>query len=421
MSTRYRVSVRRDEFIEWIKNLLMTPFVLHAHLQPAAEIRLKEARQYQRSLAIADARRRYAEIWFDIEALIQDHRRHMEHGDTQPSKLKVLVPSIGEFFTDLPLRDAFLIVDQKRFISSRRFVAPSFNDIRHVLSVAQLLAHARSNDLKLITFDGDLTLYEHGQGIEPDSEILPLLLDLLKRDIRVVILTAAGYPDKSGQRYKERFHGLLDGIRDSQELTDAQRQSFAVLGGECNYLFKYCEAGLQHVADEEWMLDEMKVWRDEDITKLLNLAESVLRECIDIMSLPAQIIRKQRSVGLVPTAGRLTRETLEEVVLAVQRTLQSQNKANIPFCAFNDCDVWVDIGDKALGARCLQKYFGGILPRQTLHCGDQYNSSGNDIRTRTVATGMWVGGVDDTVNWLGMFREMSKHDGAYFSHRGTYR
>lgn len=43
------------------------------------------------------------------------------------SKLKMLVPTIGMFFTPLPLKEAFLITEPQRSISQRRFVAPSFN------------------------------------------------------------------------------------------------------------------------------------------------------------------------------------------------------------------------------------------------------------------------------------------------------
>ena len=45
------------------------------------------------------------------------------------SKLKMLVPTIGIFFTPLHLREAFLTTEPHRAISQRRFVAPSFNGI----------------------------------------------------------------------------------------------------------------------------------------------------------------------------------------------------------------------------------------------------------------------------------------------------
>lgn len=94
------------------------------------------------------AARRYAEIMLDVEGLIQDHSSqsfvlsfhcaasliatvaHQNDGTDARSKLKFLVPSVGSFFTPLPLKRAFLYQDERRKISARRFVPPSFNDIR---------------------------------------------------------------------------------------------------------------------------------------------------------------------------------------------------------------------------------------------------------------------------------------------------
>ena|SRR5277367_5831575 len=50
------------------------------------------------------------------------------------SKLKMLVPTIGVFFTRLPLKKAFLTTEPQRAISQRRFVAPSFNGIPSLYS-----------------------------------------------------------------------------------------------------------------------------------------------------------------------------------------------------------------------------------------------------------------------------------------------
>lgn len=46
-------------------------------------------------------------------------------------------------------------------------------------------------------------------------------------------------------------------------------------------------------------------------------------------------------------------------------------------------DVFVDIGDKSLGVRSCQRYFGGIEGAKTLHVGDQFLSVGaNDFKVR---------------------------------------
>lgn len=96
-------------------------------------------------------------------------------------------------------------------------------------------------------------------------------------------------------------------------------------------------------------------------------------------------------IGLVPDKSRLTRECLEEAVIASQRTLSYHPIAEkIPFCCFNGgSDVWVDVGDKSLGVSVLQRYFQssapsnafGIWGGNTLHVGDQFMSlGGNDFK-----------------------------------------
>jgi len=84
----------------------------------------------------------------------------------------LLVPSIGTFFTRLPLADAFKYQDRRRFISSRRFVPPSFNDIRLILNTAQIMGLTAAGPIDLATFDGDVTLYDDGKSLEPDNEVI---------------------------------------------------------------------------------------------------------------------------------------------------------------------------------------------------------------------------------------------------------
>ncbi|TVY59474.1 IMP-specific 5'-nucleotidase 1 [Lachnellula cervina] len=158
MTTRYRVEYalkthRRDQFIEWVKGLLAVPFVLHS--QPTGVF---ETRSHSVEMMAAEAHRRYWEIMRDVEVMIDDHIAHQEVGLHGQSKLKLLVPSIGTFFTKLPLADAFIYQDKKRFISSRRFVPPSFNDVRLILNTAQLMGVTSAGSVDLATFDGDVTL-----------------------------------------------------------------------------------------------------------------------------------------------------------------------------------------------------------------------------------------------------------------------
>jgi IMP and pyridine-specific 5'-nucleotidase len=299
--------------------------------------------------------------------------------------LNLLVPSVGTFFTRLYLEDAFKYQDQQRFISRRRFVAPSFNDIRLILNSAQVIGLVRSSDVKLVTFDGDVTLYDDGACLTSDNLVIPRILRLLEQDRKVGIVTAAGYTD--APKYYERLHGLLDAMHNSTTLTADQKQGLIVMGGESNFLFRFdptSDARLAYVPRSEWLLDEMQCWSEDDITQLLDIAESALRACVDNLNLPAAILRKDRAVGVYPVNGvRISREQLEETVLVVQNTVQrSAVGARLPFCAFNGGnDVFVDIGDKSWGVRACQRYFGGIDPSKTLHVGDQFLSAGaNDFK-----------------------------------------
>ena len=175
--------------IEWIKGLLAVPFVLLS--QPTAVYGDDKPAV---SAMAQSAQERYGQIMGDIEDLIKDHIALQRRGGGV-SKLKLLVPSVGVFFTPLPLREAFKYQDAKRKISSRRFVAPSFNDIRLILNTAQIMSLVRSSRLELVTFDGDVTLYDDGDSLRPDNPCIPRILDLMRNGTRIGIVTAAGYTE----------------------------------------------------------------------------------------------------------------------------------------------------------------------------------------------------------------------------------
>lgn len=153
----------------------------------------------------------------------------------------------------------------------------------------------------------------------------------------------------------------------------------------------------------------MSTWQQPTISKLLDLAESSLRECVSVLSLQATVLRKERAVGIIPTVPgyRFPRESLEETVLIVQKKLEMSDVGKqIPFCAFNGGnDVFVDIGDKSWGVTVCQKYFGkgdeSIRGDRTLHVGDQFLSAGaNDFKARVVGTTAWIANPAETVELL---------------------
>jgi hypothetical protein len=187
-----------------------------------------------------------------------------------------------------------------------RLYSGTNEDIRRLLATAQLLALTDSalpnTRLKLITFDGDVTLYPDGSTLLPENPVIPHLLDLLSYGIHVGIVTAAGYPDRSGREYTRRLAGLLDAVATSS-LNPQQKNNLAILGGECNYLFKYngTTDQLEWVEESIWRLDEMESWQTKDIETLLDIAQEALQSVAKSMRMKVQIIRKQRAVGKPPT------------------------------------------------------------------------------------------------------------------------
>lgn len=453
MTSRYRVEYalkrhRRDEFIEWIKGLLAGPFVLHADVEHFeftngnANGNLEEkSESYMEAheLSVAnECRKRYLEIFQDVEKLIDHTIMIDELNDKNPhlyakSRLRKLVPSLGRFFTSLPLTDAFLLEDERRGISRRRLVSPSFNDVRMILNSAQVLAIARLNktlpdkQLKLITFDGDVTLYDDGQSLSEDDEVVERLVKLLSMDLYVAVVTAAGYPGQSGaEKYHERLKGLIDYLNnDSCSLSPNQRENFMVMGAESNYLFRYNheQKGLKFISSDEWLLERMKNWDKDKIDYIISTIHKHLAHLRTKFGLEktTSILRKERSVGIIPNEGcKILREQLEEMVLSCSNKLSMMLRSSINYsspskafckddievCAFNGgSDVWVDIGDKALGVESLQKYLCSddnkscpITKAESLHIGDQFASIGaNDFKARLAACTAWIASPRETV------------------------
>lgn len=267
--------------------------------------------------------------------------KHQKSGTLERSKLKLLVPSVSVFFTPLLLVEAFVYQDSQRMISSRRFVPPSFNDIRLTLNSAQIMSLVRNGPLQLVTFDGDVTLYDDGQSLTKENPVISRILQLLAQGIKIGIVTAAGYT--TANRYYERLYGILEAIKEALITKKLINPTLLVVGGESNYLFTFDASSkhlLKFIPREKWMLQEMKQWTDQDVNTLLDIAEAALRDCVYNLRLSAEILRKERAVGIVPKVGlgfkKFTREQLEEIVLVTQQVIETSTIGKkIPFCAFN--------------------------------------------------------------------------------------
>jgi hypothetical protein len=90
------------------------------------------------------------------------------------------------------------------------------------------------NGPKMITFDGDQTLYSDGSNFDSNPALASYLCQLLKHGVIVAIVTAAGY-EYNVEKYEFRLSGLLNYFK-AKQLTPEECERFLLFGGECNYL-----------------------------------------------------------------------------------------------------------------------------------------------------------------------------------------
>ncbi|CAG9464396.1 unnamed protein product [Pedinophyceae sp. YPF-701] len=335
-----------------------------------------------------------AEAMLKIERWIDAHR-----ANPRGSRLQRAVPLVGAFHTRLPLVDALEEYDEFFNLSRRKYVAPNFAEIRHILNIAQV--HAIAPSLRLATFDADGTIYQDGHHIEQDSVMIRHLTELLLSDVHVAIVTAAGYPGEA-HKFEERVAGLLAAFK-SMDLPPEALARFHIMGGECNYLLRCTpDCRLEFVPDAEWKSADMQQWSEDGIRETLDAAQALLLETAARLRTPVQLIRKERAVGVVPSEPAVY-EVLEEMAITLQNQLVAAD--GVPFCAFNGGnDVFCDIGDKSYGLRALMGYLG-FGPGQVMHVGDRFTTSGNDASTRELCSILWVAAPEETAFFLSLLIE----------------
>ena len=379
-------SNRKDALIDWMKEILNHSFVL-------------------------DAPGTYIDSFMYFEELIDEHR-----ANPLTSRLKHFVPSVGIFHTRLCLVKAWQQYDAKYSMSKRRHVCPSFNEFRHILNLAQVIAIGEN--LSLISFDGDQTLYQDGGNFDedPDNELANSIISLLKANVKVAIITAAGYGN-DGSKYAFRLQGLLTSFI-THNLSDQEISQFYVFGGECNYLLQgHIDTStttptirLEPVDDKLW--ENMRIdpilnprrWPKDEIKHVLDVAEETFKNTANEMNLRVKILRKERAVGIYPGGDEMVRlvprghgsnkiksEALDESVLRVMESLRHiQPPTALPFCVFNGGrDAWLDIGNKGVGVAVLQSILN-LPPEQCLHVGDQFLRTGNDRAARENCPCIWI-------------------------------
>ncbi|KAJ1432313.1 IMP-specific 5-nucleotidase [Ochromonadaceae sp. CCMP2298] len=398
----HQASNRKDGLMEWMKQMLYHSFVL-------------------------DARDSYQGTMKFFEELVDEHMRITAENKVSESSIKsrleVHVPSVGIFYTPLPMSAAFQVYDTKYFISKRRFITPSINEIRHVLNLAQVMAIGPN--LELITFDGDQTLYSDGGNFENNDELAIGIMSLLCHGVKVAVVTAAGYGN-DGSKYAKRLRGLLERFI-AEDLTQQQIENMYVFGGECNYLLQCTvemsvsrenaggipgesrTAVIRPVHFSLWQAEHLSgpkpaFWPLEQVETILDVAERSMRATVSELHLRVKVLRKERAVGVYPggaeMAGsvpvghgslKIKREALDELVLRVVEELQTHEpRITLPYCVFNGgTDAWLDVGNKSVGVAVLQAYLK-VPPANCLHVGDQFSNTGNDIAARETCPCIWI-------------------------------
>ena len=393
-----------------------------------------------------------ADTFSHFELLIEEHIR-ME-GSSQPSRLQQLVPTIGIFHTPLPLRAAFSIYNEKHRLTRRKHIQISFNEIRHILNLAQIIAMRRrdvrgkeaydilcsstrclyeessqSNDEqenqenshlvdsssdfngmnsrqfdgpKLISFDGDQTLYSDGTNFDDNPKLARYMELLLCHGTNVAVVTAAGY-EYNVEKYEFRISGLLQHFA-KRNLTAEECERFYLFGGECNYLLRLGADYHLHPVKEhgpggwitatQYLDDTPGNWEESRITALLDVVENKANTVVKDLCLRGRVIRKRRAVGLVPKQdSEITRESLDEVVLSYQEEVHAMNNGagpGLPYCAFNGGS---DAWVDVGNKRVgvqILQSYLGVQPDETLHIGDQFLNTGNDYAARAGSPCIWI-------------------------------
>lgn len=464
---------RRDSLIEFMKSMLNHSFVLDALKETGADTfeHFEQLIDEHRDLHGANEANFFGISNVDpsIIATLATPRSNGS-APNQVSRLQMLVPTVKTFFTRLPLRMAFEAYDTKYSVTSRKHVCISFNEIRHILNLSQIMAmcpgltreealqaisgeivhSSEENDEEeedddeitpgrirklsmdsashffkdiddkfrgptLITFDADQTLYSDGANFESNPRLANYIYLLLKKNVHVAIVTAAGYEYQTA-KYEFRLSGLLNFFKQKKLELD-RCMNFYVFGGECNYLLQLGDDYHLHPVRESgpggWLTstrflgDSPGNWSDECISNLLDTAECIFNKSVREQRLIARVIRKKRAVGLVPADHELiSRESLDETVLRVHDALQRSN-ISIPFCAFNGgSDCWVDAGNKRVGVQILQAYLD-VPPVKTLHIGDQFLNTGNDYAARDSCPCLWITKPEETTYILKLILRMA--------------
>lgn len=343
----------------------------------------------------------FSTVFEEVEQMIDEYREDSSAGEairlpklSRESSLVSELPNLpkyGDFKTRVPLGQAFAMRDREACFSARRHVPIHVDEVRDVFNLAQIIESAKQ--LQLATFDGDETLWPDRTILGPDNPLVDLLRELLHSGIHVALVTAVGFPES--EPYEERLRALLDVL--GQDSPPGSGDLLCV-GGQSNYYFRFNGERLMPLpVTPTAMLDVSTL----EIEKLLDVAEDTLRREAENLCLEVRHVRKARAVGCIlgSAPSRSSRILLDELALRARAAIKAAD-ITAPFCTFNGgCDAFIDVGSKDIGIGALQSLCG-VPAAATLHFGDQFTRTGNDLLARKICPTIWSSGPSDTAAYV---------------------
>ena len=188
---------------------------------------------------------------------------HMD--DPQNSRLKSLVPSVGNFLRHYHFaRHIWSTMHTTTYqnVSLYRYPSTMLGIILDLAQVKKLVL----NKLGFCLFDGDQTLYSDGKNFS-DLDLAQYIITFMQNGTYIALTTAAGY-GLDAAKYEVRVQALLSAFEDAQ-LPEDVVSKFYVLGGECNYLLQ-CNKYYKLSPVENWNPKETGNADVEVVQRLIN-------------------------------------------------------------------------------------------------------------------------------------------------------
>ena len=114
----------------------------------------------------------------EVFELVEQMIREQVEKPNASTRLVKYLPKPPKFFKVLSLVEAVKEYDKRYRLLHRRYIPPTFKEIRHILNLASIKAIAST--IHLVTFDADDTIYADGGSITKESPMANIIIELLR-------------------------------------------------------------------------------------------------------------------------------------------------------------------------------------------------------------------------------------------------